>query len=146
MFRLLSVFALLLSISSLAIAEEPPEANSPLDVYGLWQLESGAVDVRVADCGDGTPCGSMARVQSDQDGEAVDRFNPDPEKASEPLVGLVMLEGFRRGKTSWKNGSIYNAKNGKTYRSNIKLREDGTLQVKGCVGPICRTQIWTRIG
>lgn len=120
-------------------------SNDPHDVYGLWRLSTGAVDVRVADCGDGTPCGTMVRVESDQANDPVDQFNPDPDLRARPLVGLTMLSGFERASNRWKQGTIYNARNGKSYRSTIKLKQDGTLQVKGCVGPICRTQVWTRI-
>lgn len=143
--RTLMAVVILVSSMSLAFAEETPDEEPPHNVYGLWQLESGSVDVKIADCGDGTPCGTMIRVDSDQDGIAVDRFNNDPQLAKRPLVGLKMLSGFERYKNGWKGGTIYNARNGKSYTSKIMLNSDGTLKVKGCVGPICKTQTWLRI-
>ena len=30
----------------------------------------------------------------------------------------------------------------KSYASRLKRRDDGRLEVKGCIGPICQTQLW----
>ncbi|OYW82850.1 MAG: hypothetical protein B7Z22_13475 [Hyphomonas sp. 32-62-5] len=34
----------------------------------------------------------------------------------------------------------------KTYDSRLKRLGDGTLEVKGCIGPVCQTQIWKPVG
>ncbi|MCY3672067.1 MAG: DUF2147 domain-containing protein, partial [Alphaproteobacteria bacterium] len=49
------------------------------------------------------------------------------------------------GEGPWKGGRIYNPENGKTYRSNLRLKGADTLRVSGCVFIFCETQIWTRV-
>jgi len=75
----------------------------------------------------------------------VDGNNPDPELADRPLVGVQMLHSFKEKSGRWKSGKIYNPENGKTYKSKLKLLENGDLEVKGCIGPICQGQIWTPV-
>ena len=77
----------------------------------------------------------------------VDRENPEPDLRDRSIVGLHLLEDFGyTGKSQWKGGSIYDPANGKTYKCNIKLQEDGTLKVRGYIGvPLLgRTAIWRR--
>lgn len=141
----LSLLICLLPTASFA-AEDGPTVETALSaVSGLWLTASGTAQVEISDCGDGTPCGTMVSVTPPQGGEAIDGYNPDPELKGRPLVGVQMLWGFKEKSGRWKSGKIYNAENGKTYKSKIKRLEDGTLEVKGCVGPICQGQIWTPV-
>ncbi|MEL7482517.1 MAG: DUF2147 domain-containing protein, partial [Pseudomonadota bacterium] len=93
--------------------------------------------------GDGTPCGTL--VWFDETNAVSDRDinNPDPELRDRPVKGMVMLSGFERSGDRWRRGRIYNAENGRTYRSAVSVRDDGNLKLQGCVGPICQTQTWT---
>jgi len=84
-------------------------------------------------------------VWADAPEGALNDNHPDPARAAEPLIGSQMLWGFKAAKKGWKSGKIYNGENGKTYGSRLKRVDDDTLQVKGCVGPICQTQTWTRV-
>ena len=59
-----------------------------------------------------------------------------------PVLGSTILEGFEKRTRDWRGGTIYNGENGKTYNARLKRLENGNLQVKGCIGPICSTQIW----
>jgi len=77
----------------------------------------------------------------------VDRNNPDPDKQSQTIVGLNMLRGFAyMGNNKWKKGKIYDPENGKDYDCNIKLKDDGSLSVRGYIGLSLfgRTTIWRR--
>jgi len=115
----------------------------PADVGGVWLTEAQDGIVRIDDCGDGTPCGTL--VWFDETNAASDRdINiPDPELRDRPVKGMVMLSGFERSGDRWRRGRIYNAENGRTYRSAVSVRDDGNLKLQGCVGPICQTQTWT---
>lgn len=114
------------------------------DVYGTFLVEARHAHVTVADCGDGTPCGRISWADPDAIPDGL-----TPEEAvtprGEPLIGTLMLEGFEPKKRDWRGGTIYDPENDKTYASRIKRLENGDLQVKGCIGPICQTQIWTEI-
>lgn len=116
----------------------------PLDVFGTFVTQKEGSHIRISDCGDGTPCGVIVWIDpaSLSDGKT-------PETATDAkgarILGLTMLEGFRRKANGWTGGTIYNPKEGKTYGSRIKLLADGVLEVKGCIGPICQTQHWAPV-
>jgi len=120
-------------------------AASEINVAGLWLTEDSSAHVQIADCGDGTPCGTVVWIDPDQDGSTTDDNNPDPKLKGQNIVGSKMLWGFKSKKPKWGSGKIYDARDGKTYKSKLKLAEDGRLEVKGCVGPFCKTLVWTKV-
>lgn len=142
--RYLSALFTCLLLSFPALANDANETN-PHDVYGLWSTEAKTAHVDIADCGDGTPCGTIVWVKAPEGVVVRDTENPDPALRDTPLVGVKMIYGFERKSSAWKKGQIYDPSNGKSYKSAIKLKADGTLEMKGCVGPICKTQIWTAV-
>jgi len=77
----------------------------------------------------------------------IDRENPAQELRGRPIVGIRLLADFEyTGKGQWKRGTIYDPKNGKTYKCNIKLQGEETLKVRGYIGMslLGRTTIWKR--
>ncbi len=114
------------------------------DVFGTWATESGSAHIEISDCGDGTPCGSLVHINAPDAATLLDDMNPDPELAKKPLLGSRMLWGFKAKKSKWSGGRIYDAESGKDYKSKIQLQDDGTLEVKGCIGPFCQSQMWTK--
>ena len=79
--------------------------------------------------------------------QRVDANNPDETKRSNPIIGLVMLTGFKfDGDDEWKGGDIYDPESGKTYSSYMYLKDKNTLRVRGYVGISLfgRTEVWTR--
>ena len=76
-----------------------------------------------------------------------DEKNPDPEARKKEVMGLVILEGFMFKDGSWKGGTIYDPKSGKTYDGLIKVKNGNRdLEIRGFLGsPLFgRTIIWTR--
>jgi len=123
-----------------------------INVAGLWLTADGGAHVQIEDCGDGTPCGTVVWVDPNQEGSSTDDNNPDPALNGQSIVGSKMLWGFKPKKEctpyllcKWASGKIYDARDGKTYKSKLKLAEDDRLEVKGCVGPFCKTLVWTRV-
>jgi uncharacterized protein (DUF2147 family) len=47
--------------------------------------------------------------------------------------------------SAW-SGQIYNADDGRYYVSNVSLAGPDTLKVEGCVGAICGSENWSRVG
>ena len=43
---------------------------------------------------------------------------------------------------AWR-GRVYNPEDGGTYRTEVRPRAGGALEVKGCVAFICRTRVWS---
>ena len=79
--------------------------------------------------------------------QRVDANNPDKAKRSNPIIGLVMLTGFKfDGNDEWKGGDIYDPESGKTYSSYLYLKDKNTLKVRGYVGISLfgRTETWAR--
>lgn len=126
-----------LAVALLLVCGAPAQAAAP--VAGRWLSDGGKAMVEIAPCGTAL-CGRIVRVLVSTTGVATDRNNPDPKLRSRPLAGLTILSGFIDGGTVWK-GRIYDPESGRSYRSELE-RRDGTLRVKGCLGPFCRTQVW----
>ena len=79
--------------------------------------------------------------------QRIDGNNPDKSKRSNPIIGLVMLTGFKfDGDAEWKGGDIYDPENGKMYSSYMYLKDKNTLKVRGYIGISLfgRTETWTR--
>ena len=76
-----------------------------------------------------------------------DGNNPDKVKRENPIIGLVILTGFKfDGDDEWKGGDIYDPESGKTYNSYIYLKDKNTLKVRGYIGVSLfgRTETWIR--
>lgn len=130
-----ALFAALMATSSPAFGAAP--------VSGRWLTVEKDSVVEIGPCG-GAVCGRIARILAPQtQGVPKDRNNPDPALRNRTIEGLTILSGFRDAGKSWQ-GSIYDPRRGKTFKSFLTLLANGTLQVKGCFGFICQSQIWTR--
>jgi uncharacterized protein (DUF2147 family) len=77
----------------------------------------------------------------------VDGNNSDKSKRSNPIMGMVLLSGFKfDGDDEWKDGDMYDPESGKTYNSYLYLKDKNTLKIRGYVGISLfgRTETWTR--
>jgi len=130
------------TFSALLLAAAPLAAAAPID--GDWVTAEKNGVVHIGTCG-ATRCGRLARflVVPPQGADQRDTNNPDAALRGRKLLGLAILSGFRPDGDSWK-GTIYDPKRGKSYKSFVRRTAPGTLEVKGCIGPFCQTQVWTR--
>lgn len=118
-------------------------AFAAVPVAGQWLTVEKDSVVEIAPCGKAI-CGRILRILKPQPkGPPRDVNNPDPKLRNRPVLGMTILTGFKDTGKSWE-GSIYDPRAGKTYRSYLTLQADGKLQVKGCYGPFCRSQYWAR--
>lgn len=126
---------------ALMIAAPPVTAASP--VTGKWVTAGKDSVVEIAPCGQKL-CGKVAKLlRPAEGGPPTDRNNPNPVLKSRPLIGLPILSDFVEAGAQW-SGTIYDPRNGKSYRSNVARNPDGTLKVQGCIAFFCQTQIWTK--
>jgi uncharacterized protein (DUF2147 family) len=129
----------LLLLAAAARAETP---------IGMW--ETGESHIEIYDCGD-LLCGRIAALDEPLDAEGkpkIDSQNPDPALRTRPILGMDLIAGFsRKSDTQWVKGTIYDPRDGKTYKCVMKLQRDGSLKVRGYVGlPLLgKTVVWTRI-
>lgn len=118
------------------------------DILGLW--DAGESHVEIYACGERL-CGRIAALDEplDEDGkEKLDKNNPESALQTRPLLGMDLIAGFvKAGKKKWEDGTIYDPRDGKTYKCVIKLQRDGSLKVRGYVGlPLLgKTVVWTRV-
>ena len=135
---------IILAATALAAALASPALAG--DRTGLWQTPTNGGQVRIARCGQAL-CGTL--VTSDhirRDPNARDEHNRDAGQRNRTLRNLPMLSGFTGGPTEWRDGSVYNPADGRTYRGTITMTGENSLNLRGCVvAPLCKTQTWTRV-
>lgn len=119
------------------------------DIIGIW-LTGGKepANIQIYKSGD-KYYGKIVWLKNPADNgkPKVDGNNPDKSKRSNPVMGLVLLSGFKfDGDDEWKGGDIYDPESGKTYDSYLYLKDKNTLKVRGYVGISLfgRTETWTR--
>jgi uncharacterized protein (DUF2147 family) len=124
-----------------AAAAEPAASYDAKSPIGEWITEDGEGRVRIRACGQ-----ALCGVISSGDPKETDRHNPDVNKRNRPLLGTPVLIDMKSVNSKRWEGEIYNAKNGKTYASNIMLKNPDVLRVEGCVfgGFFCGGQDWVR--
>lgn len=134
-----------IAIAALAFAQAiPAQAAEP--ITGKWVTADKDAVVTIARCGKSF-CGRISRfLETPPEGrDQRDVNNPDPAKRSRRILGLPVLTSFRIDDDLWR-GRIYDPKSGKDYRSVIRRLSPTRLEVKGCIGPFCQTQVWSRAG
>lgn len=74
-----------------------------------------------------------------------DHRNPDKSKQKVLASQIVLVEKVTYEDNMWKNGKIYNPREGKTYKVEIKFKDAKTLEVKGKLGPFFKRVYWTKL-
>ncbi|MDB5656587.1 MAG: hypothetical protein JWQ94_4200 [Tardiphaga sp.] len=115
------------------------------DPTGDWKVADGVANIRVAEC-NGSMWGAVAweKILG-----GIDRNNPDVTKKSRPTLGMAILIDMKKNAKGDKwGGEVYNAKDGKMYKSTIALGDTpDELEIQGCVlGFLCGGETWTRVG
>ncbi|MBX7514185.1 DUF2147 domain-containing protein [Qipengyuania sp. GH38] len=131
----------LAAIAALATAA-PLLAAQPIE--GRWVTAEKDAVIQIGKCGKSL-CGKIARflVAPPQGLDQRDVNNKEPRLRNRKLLGMPVLTGFSEESDLWR-GEIYDPKSGKTYRSVVRRKDANRLEVKGCIGPFCQTQVWTR--
>ena len=114
-------------------------------IVGYWLAPQSIFEIK--NC-DGALCAEIVQifVEEDVDPKSIlDSKNMDPELQSRPLIGINIFEGFNgefNSKNTLKGGRIYNPRDGKSYKSRLRLLDNGNLRVEGCVLFICDGDEW----
>jgi len=119
------------------------------DVSGIWLTVGGKSHVEISNCDDNKFCGKIIWLKepNDKDGNPKkDINNRNDNKKDRSILGINLLKGLEKtGDNEWEDGYIYNPEDGETYSSEMKMIDDDTLEVKGCVLFLCKEQIWGRV-
>lgn len=113
-------------------------------ITGRWVTAEKDAVVGIAKCGK-TLCGRIEKflILPPGGNDQRDVNNADTEKRSRKLIGTAILSGLTVDGDAWR-GKVYDPKSGRTYTSEVRRKGDGVLEVKGCFGPLCQTQVWKK--
>ena len=139
--------SLLVLIVELFLIAHDALAATKTDPFGVWLTRAGDAKVHVSQCGAGL-CGKIVWLKQPIDSTTgqpqTDDKNPDPSLKKRPIVGLQLFVGMRPSASNAWSGQIYNADDGRHYGSTITQIDPAQLEVRGCVGSLCGSEIWTR--
>jgi uncharacterized protein (DUF2147 family) len=109
---------------------------------GTWRVTDGTANIEIAPCYNSL-CGMLA--WSDKPDQK-DSKNPDVSLRNRPVLGIMVLQNMQPQGDKWV-GSVYNARDGRTYDAKISMRGEDTLRMEGCLpgGVICGGQNWSRV-
>ena len=115
----------------------------------LWYNEEKTAKIQIYKAVDGRFYGKVVWLKVPEvDGKPkVDIHNSDKSKRGNPIIGLLILKGFKKeGEHTYESGTVYDPKNGKTYSCKITHKGD-RLDVHGYVGfsLLGRSTIWTKV-
>jgi uncharacterized protein (DUF2147 family) len=133
----------------LAIALTGPVSAATDPVFGRWLVENGEAVIEIAPCGD-EACGRVVWLKAAWDAGGSpkrDVENPDRSQRARSLCGHRLIEGLRpAGDGSWEDGTIYSARDGRTYGFEIRPEGADRLHVRGYIGIslLGGSQTWVR--
>lgn len=73
-----------------------------------------------------------------------DSNNPDAKLQKQPLIGLTVINDLIYKNQKWGNGTVYDPEEGKTYKCEIWLKDNNSMNIRGYWGFVYSTEIWTR--
>jgi uncharacterized protein (DUF2147 family) len=146
----------ILAMLSILLFTTAAHAAAGVDILGVWTNEEKDGKIEIFKCGE-KYCGKIvwAKEPNYPEGSTegkpgtprLDHNNPDPQMRKTPIMGLQIVHDFVFvGDNSWKQGKVYDPKNGRTYSGTLTLVSPTRLDLRGFIGFsfFGRTTIWTR--
>jgi uncharacterized protein (DUF2147 family) len=118
-----------------------PAFATPEAAIGEWMTPGERGRIKLAPCGEAL-CGTLIAVKPGNSSR--DERNPNPALKNRDLIGVQLMTGLTRKGAGWAGGRGYDPDRGMNFRAEITPQANGSLRVKGCVGPICEVQVWTK--
>ena len=115
------------------------------DLFGYW-LTPGSI-VLIENC-DKQLCAKIETifVEEGRDPKLIlDENNKNKALRSRAIVGINVLSGFLMKddeQRDFRGGRIYDPRRGREFKSSLHLKEDGNLEVEGCLAFICDSEEW----
>lgn len=115
---------------AVVVSPQASHAQTMQNFAGDWATEGLGGVVRMGPCAEDKAklCGRLIWVW-------------DPAKVRRGMVGAEILKGFVWRDGAWRDGTVLNPEDGKTYKGSIRPNS-GTARVSGCAGPLCQNQVW----
>ena len=120
------------------------------DICGIWLEEKKESHIEIYKIDD-MYYGKivwLANPNNDDGSIKLDKENPDPELKNRNILGLEIIKNLEFiGSNNWGNGQIYDARTGKTYELNARLKSKDILLLRGFIGLslIGKTTNWSRV-
>lgn len=114
-------------------------------IFGYW-LTPGSI-VLIENC-DNYVCAKIETIFVDDGRDPkliLDENNKDKALRSRAIVGINVLSGFLMKddeQRDFRGGRIYDPRRGREFKSSLHLKEDGNLEVEGCLAFICDSEEW----
>ena len=114
-------------------------------IFGYW-LTPGSI-VLIENC-DNYVCAKIETIFVDDGRDPkliLDENNKDKTLRSRAIVGINVLSGFLikdDEQRDFRGGRIYDPRRGREFKSSLHLKEDGNLEVEGCLAFICDSEEW----
>ena len=121
------------------------------EICGVWLEEKKESHIEIYQTKEETIEGKIIWLANplNEDGEIkLDKENPKKNLRQRTIQNLTIIKELKfTEKNKWSNGSIYDARSGKTYSLNAKLEGKDTLFMRGYMGfsLIGKTTRWTRV-
>jgi len=121
------------------------------DICGKWLEEKKQSHIEVYKTDENKYEGRivwLAEPLNEEGQPKTDDKNPDIKLRNQPIDGLIIVKDLKYlNNSEWGKGSIYDARSGKTYSLNAKLKGENTLFMRGYMGfsLIGKTTTWTRV-
>ena len=116
------------------------------EFIGTWLTANSDARIRVAKCGKAL-CGTVVWLRNAVDPKTgqppVDDKNPNVAMRSRKVLGIRIFVMDQDNTGTWVGG-IYNSDDGQTYRGRLAPRGEDELEVQGCAGSLCGSEVWTR--
>jgi len=145
-----SAFLLVMFMTMWAGMNASAQIHKTDDIVGTW-LNQEATGKMTLYKENGKYYGKLVWLRTPLDSitglPRTDKENPDATLKSTPLIGLVNMKNFSfDGKDEWSGGTIYDPKNGKTYKCYIQFESSNKLKIRGYIGIslLGRNTYWTR--
>ena len=116
------------------------------EIFGVWAAPSYEAHIEIERCGQAL-CGKLIGSTGLKANPALaDTKNHDPALRDRPLMGALILTGFRGGPEKWQGGKIYNPQDGNVFAASLELTSANSLTLKAClIAPFCQSQVWARV-
>ncbi|MFM8623254.1 MAG: DUF2147 domain-containing protein [Betaproteobacteria bacterium] len=127
-------------------------AHAQMTPVGTWHSIDDATgkpraEIVIRDNGQGALVGKVERSLQASNAEPLCTLCTDDRKG-QPKIGLEIIRDAKKSGADsvWEGGTILDPENGKVYRLRLAPQDGGkTLQVRGYIGPLFRTQVWQRV-
>ena len=142
-----ALFAILLHTGGKAFSQK----HKAGDIIGIWYNEEKTSKLQIYQEGQKF-FAKIVWLKEPIDPETgkpkTDKLNPDAKLKNVPRLGLVVVKDMVfNGSDEWKDGTIYDPNNGKTYSSHIQFGDSpNLLKLRGFIGIslLGRTTYWTK--